>query len=77
MLQYVDGMLKDVAKGSIVQPKMLMMHNKPVPAGMFRVTLVRMLKDCDDIDPPNQPEGADEHKTLRGCYGWPLLWPKS
>jgi hypothetical protein len=53
------------------------MHNMPIPAGMFRVTLVRPLKGCDGVDPPMQPHGAEEHYSLGGCVGWPLLWPKS
>jgi hypothetical protein len=53
------------------------MHNLPIPAGMFRVALVRPLKGCDSVDPPMQPHGADEHYSLGGCGGWPLLWPKS
>jgi hypothetical protein len=24
-----------------------------------------------------QPHGAEEHYSLGGCVGWPLLWPKS
>ena len=74
---HVDGVLKDVGKGSIVQPKGLMMHNKPIPTGWFRVRLVRDCKGCKRIDPPRQPEGAEEHKDLDGCCGWPLLWPKT
>ena len=76
-LHHVDGVLKDVGKGSIVQPKGLMMHNKPIPAGWFQVRLVRAFKGCERIDPPRQPEGAEEHKDLDGCCGWPLLWPKT
>jgi hypothetical protein len=54
-----------------------LMHNLPIPAGMFRVALVRPLKGCKGVDPPMQPHGADEHYSLGGCVGWPLLWPKS
>jgi hypothetical protein len=53
------------------------MHNMPIPAGMFRVALVRPLKGCDGVDPPMQPHGAEEHYSPGGCVGWPLLWPKS
>jgi hypothetical protein len=53
------------------------MHNMPIPAGMFRVTLVHPLKGCDGVDPPMQPHVAEEHYSLEGCVGWPLLWPKS
>ena len=76
LLHKVDGVLRDVGKGTIIQPKGLMMHNKPIPAGWFRVKVVRALKGFERIDPPRQPEGAEEHKDLEGCYGWPMLWPK-
>ena len=69
MLHKVDDVLKDIGKGAIVQPKGLMMHGKPIPAGWFRVKLARALKGFERIDPPRQPEGAEEHKDLEGCYG--------
>jgi hypothetical protein len=77
LLHYVNGVLKDVGKGTICQPKNPLMHNMPIRAGMFRVALVRPLKGCDGVDPPMQPHGAEEHYSLGGCVGWPLLWPKS
>jgi hypothetical protein len=73
----VNGVLKDVGKGTICQPKNPLMHNMPIPAGMFRVALVQPLKGYDDVDPPMQPHGAEENYSLGGCVGWPLLWPKS
>jgi hypothetical protein len=77
LLHYVNGVLKDVGKGTKCQPKNPLMQNLPIPAGMFRVALVRPLKGCGGVDPPTQPHGADEHYSLEGCIGWPLLWPKS
>jgi hypothetical protein len=77
LLHYVNGVLKDVGKGTICQPKNPLMHNMPIPASMFRVALVWHLKGCDGVDPPMQPHGAQEHYSLGGCIGWPLLWPKS
>jgi hypothetical protein len=73
----VNGVLKDVGKGTICQPNNPLMHNMPIPAGMFKAALVRPLKGCDDVDPPMQPHGPKEHYSLRGCIGWPFLWPKS
>src|SRR4051812_1868092 len=29
------------------------------------------------MDPPMQPPGADEHLTLEGCHGYPMIWPKT
>jgi hypothetical protein len=77
LLHYVNGVLKDVVKGTICQPKNPLMHNMPISAGMFKVAVVRPLKGCDGVDPPMQPHGAKEHYSPEGCVGWPLLWPKS
>src|SRR4051812_43018666 len=39
--------------------------------------------DCSGVakvrrhGPPFQPQGADGHKTLAECQGWPLTWPKT
>jgi hypothetical protein len=73
----MNDVLKDVGKGTICQPKNPLMHNMPIPAGMFRLALVRPLKGCDGVDPPMQPHGSEEHYSLGGCVGWPLLWTKS
>jgi hypothetical protein len=70
-------MLKDVGKGTICQPKNPLIHNMPIPAGMFRVALVWPMKGYDGVDPPMQPHRAKEHYSLGGWIGWPLLWPKS
>jgi hypothetical protein len=68
LLQHVDGELKDVAKGSIVHPKNRMFHSKPMPDGMFRVSVAWVLPGCNGLDPPVQPDGAEEHTTLKGCH---------
>jgi hypothetical protein len=68
----VNGVLKDVGKGTICQPKNPLMHNMPIPVGMFRVALVRPFKGCNSVDPPMQPHEAEEHYSLGGCVGWPL-----
>ena len=44
---------------------------------VMRVSLGRVLPGCEDMDPPIQPMGAEDHKTLEGCHGWALTWPKT
>jgi hypothetical protein len=44
---------------------------------VFKVRLAQVLPGCEDMDPPTQPQGADEYKTLAGCFGWVLTWPKT
>jgi hypothetical protein len=34
-------------------------------------------RDANTLTLPTQPQGADEHKTLAGCFGWVLTWPKT
>ena len=73
----MGGELKDVAKGTIVQPKNRVIHGKPMSDSLHRVCVASVSSGCDDVDPPVQPEGAEEHMTLGGCHGWTLLWPKT
>src|SRR3954465_11456063 len=46
---------------------------------MRRVKISRVLRGCDDLEPPIQPPGADEEEpsVLRTCFGLLLLWTKS
>jgi hypothetical protein len=67
-LHFVDGELKDVAKGTIIQPNSTIMHHKEMVSEVFKVRLARVLPGCEDMDRPTQPQGADEHKTLEGCF---------
>ena len=71
------GELKDVATGVLLQPVNRMMHNIPLDDAVMRVRLARVLSGFDDLDPPIQPQGAKEHRTLADCFGWPLTWPKT
>jgi hypothetical protein len=73
----VDGELKDIAKGTIIQTNSTIMHHKEMVSEVFKVWLARVLLGCKDMDPPTQPQGADEHKTLEGFFGWILTWPKT
>jgi hypothetical protein len=68
-LHFVDGELKDVAKGTIIQPNNTIMHHKEMVSEVFKVWLARVLPGCEDMDPPTQPQGVEEHKTLEGCFG--------
>jgi hypothetical protein len=51
----VDGELKDVAKGAIIQPTRTIMHHKEMVDAVFKVRLTRVLPGCKDMDPPTQP----------------------
>jgi hypothetical protein len=48
----VDGELKDVAKGTIIQPNSTIMHHKEMVSEVFKVRLARVLLGCEDMDPP-------------------------
>jgi len=71
------GEFKDVATGVLLQPANRMMHTIPLDDAVMRVRLARVLSGFDDLDPPIQPPGAEEHKTLAECFNWPLTWPKT
>jgi hypothetical protein len=73
----MDGELKLVAKGTLIQPESRTMHNNPMDDVVMKVKLARVLSRCDDIDPPYKLQGAEEHKTLGGCHNWPMTWPKA
>jgi hypothetical protein len=68
----MDSELKDVAKGTIIQPDSTIMHHKEMVSEVFKVQLARLLPGCEDMDPSTQPQGTDEHKTLAGCFSWVL-----
>jgi hypothetical protein len=53
------------------------MHHKEMVLEVFKVWLARVLPRCEDMEPPTQPQGADEHKSLEGCFGWVLRWLKT
>lgn len=77
LLHYVNNELKDVAKGHIISPGNRMYHNKPLPPELCKVILDVVLPGFDDVDPPIQPHGADEHLPLGQCFRWTMAWPKS
>jgi hypothetical protein len=73
----VDNELRDVAHGSIVNPRHRTLHTVEMGPGDFRVTLARVYPGCEHLYPPYQPPGADEEMKLGECVNWPLKWPKS
>ena len=73
----VGNELKEVAKGSIVNPLNRMLHTVEMGPGEFRVTLARVFPGYEDLDPPHQPPGADSELKLGQCLTWPLKWPKA
>jgi hypothetical protein len=78
LLHYAPGgELKDVATGMIIQPTSTTLHTVPMDNDVMKVTLGRVLPGCEDMDPPRQPPGADDHLTLENCHGWTMVWPKT
>ena len=52
LLQVVDGELKDVAKGKILQPQNRMMHNTPMPPRVHRVQISLVISGYERVEPP-------------------------
>ena len=78
LLHYVDGELKDVAKGSIIEPKKRVSHTVEMDNSLFTVSIARVLPGFESLAPPFQPEDADGSQMgLGDCKTWTLLWPKS
>jgi hypothetical protein len=73
----VNGELKDVAKGKIVNPKSQTVHTRPLDPALFKILLTRVLPGYEELDPPVQPQGAKEQMSLGGCLPCPMVWPKS
>ena len=73
----MNGELKDVAKGKIVNPGNHMMHSVPMSDDMYTVALLQTLPGCDDLEPPIIPRGGDDDMLLKECYNWPMEWTKS
>jgi hypothetical protein len=51
----VSNELKDVAKGSIIQPLDHIFHTRPMPPDVFRVSVAQVLPGYEDLDPLHQP----------------------
>jgi hypothetical protein len=67
LLHFVNGELKDVAKGKIIALKSLTVHTRPLDPALFKISLALVLPRYEDLDPPVQPQGAEEHVSLGGC----------
>jgi hypothetical protein len=65
LLHFVDGELKDVAKGTIIQPARTIMHHKEMVDAVFKVWLARVLPGCKDMDPPPNRKAPRNIRTLR------------
>src|SRR3954464_15121850 len=79
LLQVMDGELKDVAKGKILQPQNRMIHNRPMAPNMHRVQISLVISGYERVEPPIQPPGFDEEEpiVLSDCYGLICLCTKS
>jgi hypothetical protein len=71
--------LKDVAKGTIIQPKGRSFHTNKMPADVLRVKYDIVLPGCDNVRPPSEPQGWEEEEpaTLATGFHYMYLWPKS
>jgi hypothetical protein len=47
----MDGELKNVAKGTLIQPNSTIMHHKEMVSEVFKVRLARVFLGCEDMDP--------------------------
>jgi hypothetical protein len=61
----MDGELKDVAKGTIIQPNSTVMHHKEMVSAVFKVRLAWVLPGCEDIDPPPNLKALMNIRPLR------------
>jgi hypothetical protein len=61
----VDGELKDVAKGTIIQPNNTIMHHKEMVSEVFKVRLAQVLPGCEDMDPPPNLKASMNIRRLR------------
>src|SRR3954471_16533233 len=79
LLQVVDGELKDVAKGKIIQPQNRIMHNMPMAPEMHRVQISLVISGYERVEPPIQPPGYDEDEpaVLNDCFSQICLWSKT
>jgi hypothetical protein len=67
----------DVGKATIHKPKYRKLHNREMPAGVFKVHVAIVLAGFEDLPPPVVLEGDDETPNqLADCKGWYLPWPK-
>src|ERR1041385_8043053 len=71
LLQVMNGELKDVAKGKILQPQNRIMHNMTMAPEMHRVQISLVISGYERVDPPIQPPGYDEDEpaVLSDCFG--------
>jgi hypothetical protein len=61
----MDGELKDVAKGTIIQLNSIIMHHKEMVSEVFKVRLARVLPGCEDMDPPLNLKAPMNIRPLR------------
>lgn len=73
----VGSELKDVAKGSILQPLSRKYHCRDIPANELRVRVDLVLPGFENLYPPNQPADADSELNLGQLDNQILLWPKA
>ena len=62
LLHWVDGELRDAAKGTIIQPSSRDFHTNPMACDMLRVKYDMVLPGYENLEPPSQPQGWDEEE---------------
>lgn len=70
----VNSEQKEVAPGTVITPKSKTVHSVVMLANLAKVSMCSVFKGSDNLDPPEQPQGADEgiHYRLIQCPGWHL-----
>jgi hypothetical protein len=79
ILYTINGQKVDVGKATIVKPKEQLFHSRPMPPGVFKVSVASVKAGYENLAPP-VPQGGDDDETPRrlgDCKRWVLLWLKS
>lgn len=79
ILYTISGQKVDVGKATIVKPKERSFHSRPMPPGVFKVSMASVKAGHENLAPP-VPLGGDDDETpprLGDCKSWVLLWPKN
>ena len=77
LLVKINNELKYVAKGKIIWPQNHRFHCQDMPHDVHRVRVERVLLECGDLYPPNQPPEVDTELKIGELKNHPLLWPKT
>ena len=65
----MDGSLKDVAKGKIIQPACHTFHKNQMPDDVSRVKYEIVLPGYDNVRPPSDPQGWEDEEPATLATG--------